>query len=234
MTVWETFRDWPLAISHDGRGDSDILPAGRGEGDLCGGSTRFQVRFGGCNVVCDYCDTPESIPAKSGRPWPLRDVLEKIQRLDEGKRKSAVSLTGGEPLVQVGFLESLIPELRKSGHQIYLETNGTLPRALEKIVEGCDWVAMDIKFKSAIGRDMCGRSHRWFLETAGSKVFVKIVLTSATLEKDLRRAVDLISGVRRDIPLVLQPATAWGRASSIPLARLVSWWTLATQHLSDV
>jgi len=210
----------------------DIFESRQGEG-ICVGDPQIFIRFGGCNVVCDYCDTPESIPAKSGRLWTFGDVLDKVQTLNQGKPAIAVSLTGGEPLLQAGFLESLIPALRESGHKIYLETNGTLPRALEKVIEGCDWIAMDFKPESAIGRDMW-EAHRWFLETGGKKVFVKIVLTSATSEKDLQHAVTLIAGVRRGIPLVLQPATAWGKATSIPMARLASFWAIATEQLSDV
>jgi len=210
----------------------DIFASRQGEG-ICVGDPQVFVRFGGCNVVCDYCDTPESIPAKSGRPWRFNEVLDKIRTFDQPVSAMPVSLTGGEPLIQVGFLERLIPALRASGHKIYLETNGTLPRALVRIVEGCDWIAMDLKPQSAIGRDMW-EAHRWFLETGGKKIFVKMVLTQTTSDEEVRRAVDLTSGVRPDIPLVLQPATPWGQARSIPLARLASWWNLATRRLSDV
>jgi len=209
----------------------EIFASRQGEG-ICVGDPHLFIRFGGCNVVCDYCDTPESIPAGSGQAWTLDRVLRQVRALKE-KRPQAVTLTGGEPLLQVGFLERLIPELRQAGHRIYLETNGTLPRALERVVEGCDWIAMDLKPESAIRRDMW-EAHRWFLKTGGKKVFVKMVLTETTSEEELRRAVTLIAGVRPGIPLVLQPATPWGTSSSIPMARLASWWDLASRQLPDV
>src|SRR5262249_43903593 len=149
---------------------------------------------------------------KAGKIQGIEDVLSRIETLTNGP--GVISLTGGEPLLQVGFLEQLIPALRDRGHQIYLETNGTLPRALETIAEGCDWIAMDFKPESAI-RQNRWEAHRWFLETGAKKIFVKMVLTEATREEELRRAVALISGVRREIPLVLQPATPWGTAKSI-------------------
>jgi 7-carboxy-7-deazaguanine synthase len=210
----------------------EIFTSRQGEGILVGDPHLF-VRFGGCNVACDYCDTPESIPVNSGELHLVKDVIEEIEALDPDKKTHAVSLTGGEPLLQVHFLEQLIPELRSRGRKIYLETNGTLPQALERIVEGCDWIAMDLKPPSAIGRDVW-EAHQWFLETGAKKIFVKMVLTATTREEELRRAVDLISGVRRDIPFVLQPATAWGQARSIPLGVLASWWGLANRRLSDV
>lgn len=210
----------------------DIFASRQGEG-ICAGEPQLFVRFGGCNVACDYCDTPESIPAGSGQPWTLGRILERLKSLDPEATRKTVSLTGGEPLLHVRFLEQLIPELRRDGHQIYLETNGTLPRALERIVEGCDWIAMDLKPESAIGRGMW-EAHRWFLEVGGKKIFMKLVLTETTSEEELRHAVSLIAGVRRETPFILQPATAWSSAKSIPLARLASWWSLAARQLPDV
>ena len=163
----------------------------------------------------------------------LEEVLARVEALQEGPGPLAVSLTGGEPLLQVDFLEELVPRLRARGAQIYLETNGALPGALAKIVNGCDWVAMDFKPETAVGRDLW-EAHRWFLEMAGSKVFVKMVLTDKTAETEFQRGVDLVALVRPETPLVLQPATPWGSAGSIPLARLTSWWDWATRRLKDV
>ena len=209
----------------------EIFVSRQGEG-ICVGDPHLFIRFGGCNVVCDYCDTPESIPAGAGQSWTLAQVLRQVERIGR-EEAQAVTLTGGEPLLQVSFLECLIPDLKRKGYKIYLETNGTLPQALERVVEGCDWISMDLKPESAIRREMW-EAHRWFLKTGGKKIFVKMVLTTATSEEELRRAVTLIAGVRPDIPFVLQPATPWGTAASIPLARLASWWDLASRELPDV
>lgn len=209
----------------------EIFESRQGEG-LCAGDRQIFVRFGGCNLVCDYCDTPDSIPAGSGTRRDSQDVLSRVESLDAG-RGLTVSLTGGEPLAQVGFLEGLIPALRARGHRIYLETNGTLPRALERIRETCDWIAMDIKPASAIGRDLW-EAHRWFLKTGGQNLFVKLVLTAATTTLEVERAVTLIASVNSAIPLVLQPATAVGKAKPAPLAQLAAWRAWAAQRLDDV
>src|ERR1700730_7297557 len=98
----------------------DIFSSRQGEG-ICVGDPHIFVRFGGCNVACDYCDTPESIPIGSGRSQALYAVLEQVRALDRNRQAKAVSLTGGEPLLQVVFLERLISELRQDGRKIYLE-----------------------------------------------------------------------------------------------------------------
>ncbi len=210
----------------------EIFASRQGEGLRVGESQIF-VRFAGCNLACDYCDTPESISATSGELVTLKDVLQNVSHPSAKTSARVVSLTGGEPLLQVGFLEHLVPALRAQGFGIYLETNGTLPRALVKVVEGCDWIAMDFKPQSAIGHDLW-EAHRWFLEIGAKKVFVKMVLTEHTLEKEFQSAVRLIQQVRRDIPLVLQPATPWAGVGAIPLARLESWWRQASALLPNV
>lgn len=210
----------------------DIFSSRQGEG-ICVGDPQVFVRFGGCNLVCDYCDTPESIPMKSGHPYSMEAAVERVTALQTYAEHPVVSLTGGEPLAQIGFLEAFIPVLRARGCRIYLETNGALPQSLARIVDLCDWIAMDLKLESSTGRDLW-EAHRWFLEMSGSKVFVKMVLTDRTAEAEFRRGVDLVATVRPATPLILQPATPWGDVKSIPLARLTSWWEWAIQPLKDV
>ena len=210
----------------------EIFASRQGEG-VCVGDAQTFVRFGGCNLACDYCDTPESIPAHSGKSWTLPQVAARIDALDGGRAGSVVSLTGGEPLVQISFLERCIPALRSTGRRIYLETNGALPEALERVVDGCDWIAMDLKPPSAVRQDLW-EAHRWFLKIGESKIFVKLILTDSTREEELRRALELIASVSPRTPLILQPATPHGRAGTIPLPRLASWWNLAARRLTDV
>jgi organic radical activating enzyme len=210
----------------------EIFKSRQGEGLLVGDPHIF-IRLGGCNLVCDYCDTPDSIPFKSGKELDLETVLARVDELSGEDPAPTVSLTGGEPLAQVAFLEELLPRLRARGAKIYLETNGTLPKALAKVVDHCDWIAMDFKPESSTGRDLW-EAHRWFLEIAGNKAFVKMVLTDQTSEAEFRRGVELIALLRPAMPLVLQPATAQAGVQSIPLARLTVWWAWAAQRLKDV
>jgi len=67
------------------------------------------------------------------------------------KRKNVLKgfvISGGEPLLSP-HLEPLIKEAKKLGYKIKIDTNGTLPFLLEKIIENSelspDFIAMDIK-----------------------------------------------------------------------------------------
>ena len=97
------------------------------------------VRFGGCNLRCDYCDTVGSLsraPAcdVDGRaepnPIPLARLLGHLERLDSARGPhGSVSCTGGEPLLQAEFLAAFLPEARRRGWRTYLETNGMWPES---------------------------------------------------------------------------------------------------------
>lgn len=93
-----------------------------GEGRRAGQLAMF-IRFAGCNLNCEYCDTKwanendveyESIPC---------DLL--LDMIDEAGVKN-ITLTGGEPLLQTGIKE-LLEELRaKRRLRIEIETNGSI------------------------------------------------------------------------------------------------------------
>ncbi len=73
----EPSMDWTPASAGATATIVEIFQSRQGEG-LCVSDSHLFVRFGGCNVVCDYCDTPESIPARSGATLSLSEVLARI------------------------------------------------------------------------------------------------------------------------------------------------------------
>lgn len=162
----------------------EIFSSLQGEG-IYQGVRQIFIRFAGCNLNCDYCDTPESKVQSEkckveGAKQEIKNPVSSKDLIDLLTHNSSfithnsgcfhsVSLTGGEPLLQVDFLEELIPVLKNLGLKIYLETNGTLPEALEKIVDSVDYIAMDIKFPSATGKDLFSE-HNKFLQISNNQL----------------------------------------------------------------
>ena len=192
----------------------EIFHSLQGEGIHLGEPTTF-VRFAGCNLVCSYCDTPQGREASGASEMSLERALNEVSAVTEPGR--LVSLTGGEPLLQVEFIRRLAPELKNRGFRVYLETNGTLTEGLEKVMEWVDVVAMDIKPPSACGQDLW-LGQRRFLEIARTKVFVKMVICDNTLPEEVERAAQMIAEVDKKIVLVLQPAEG-ARAPELPAVR---------------
>ena len=184
---------------------TEVFSSIQGEGIFVGTRQIF-VRFKTCNMACEFCDTPNDGAVKEYSPTQL---LNEVRAIDEAKgAHHSVSLTGGEPLVYTEFLKIFLPLLKKNGFKNYLETNGTLPDELEKIIDFTDIVAMDFKLPSSTGGREYWKEHSEFLKIAArKKVFVKAVVTVNTKEADIEKAVSLIRHVNKNIPFIMQPAT---------------------------
>ena len=184
---------------------TEIFSSMQGEGIFVGAHQIF-VRFKRCNMACNFCDTPDDIAAKDYSSAVLMNEIKAIEE-SNGPHHS-VSLTGGEPLVYAEFLKSMLPLLKKAGFKSYLETNGTLPRELEGVIDLIDIVAMDFKLPSSTGGRAYWNEHREFLKIAArKKVFVKSVITTDTKKEDIEEAAKLIREVNKKIPFIMQPAT---------------------------
>jgi len=100
----------------------------------------------GCNLYCPFCHNPELVlPSLLSSEYTL-DVSSVISELIQRDGFiEAVSITGGEPLL-FGGLEDLIDRIRSETKLlIKVDTNGTFPEKLGRIVDMVDFVAMDLK-----------------------------------------------------------------------------------------
>jgi len=108
------------------------------------GKTAAIVFVGGCNFDCTFCHNADLIP------FPVSDAVsqeEIFAFLDKRKNVlEGVCITGGEPLLSSG-LESFIKRIKEFGYAVKLDTNGTNPNKLDRLIKArlIDYVAMDIK-----------------------------------------------------------------------------------------
>jgi len=191
---------------------SEIYPTIQGEGPFTGERQVF-LRLAGCPLRCDYCDTPGSLEIK-GHPFlDVEEITSRVDQICRDQMIETVSVTGGEPLTQVSFLEVLLPLLKKRKRRIYLETAGIHPTALNRVIEFCDVVSMDLKLPSATGK-IFWNQHAQFLNVAKGKVFVKIVIEKQTPSFEVEKAISLLE--KRDPPplLVLQPVSPQGQVQA--------------------
>jgi organic radical activating enzyme len=221
----------------------EIFASIQGEGIYCGQRQTF-VRLAGCNLSCDYCDTANSRDQKPAaasielgagnqefdelpNPVAVETVVAACMKLES----KVIALTGGEPLVQADFLVRLMPDIKRAGLITYLETNGTLPQALDRVIGHTDITAMDIKLPSASGISGLLDAHEQFLKIAArKKVFVKAVVAPVTPDEEIYRCAELIASVDRKIPLVIQPVSG----ASFSAMSLIHMQEIALNALNDV
>ena len=108
------------------------------------GRVACTVFFGGCDLRCPFCHNAELLDGTAPAVMDdseLLSFLKKRQGLLDG-----VAFTGGEPLLQKD-LPVLAAKIRELGYPVKLDTNGTHPEQLARMIgEGLvQYVAMDIK-----------------------------------------------------------------------------------------
>lgn len=183
----------------------EIFHSIQGEGRYAGVPQVF-VRFFECNMHCVWCDTPASIGdgKREYKNFNLEEILAQVNSLYSNAH--SVSITGGEPLLQKDFLKIFCHALHQEGKKIYLDTNGTLPDALAEVIKDIDIIAMDIKLPSSTKQKAFWREHKYFLQIAKRReVFVKVVISLDTKEKDVLKAAQLVASVDPAILFILQP-----------------------------
>ncbi len=101
-----------------------------------------------CNMRCPYCHNPELVfNNDSGGEFPDISVQEFMGFLDSKKKWiDGVSICGGEPTLHPGLPE-FIKMIKDKGLSVKLDTNGTNPAMLKKLIDDklVDYIAMDVK-----------------------------------------------------------------------------------------
>jgi len=204
----------------------EIFSSIQGEGIYLGYKQLF-IRFNGCNMKCSYCDEKLK-PVKYS--LSAKELYKKILSLEKSSGPHhSISLTGGEPLLSVKFLAEFL-HLLKPSFIVYLETNGTLPGNLKKIIEYFDIIAMDIKLPSSTGNRQYWKEHEEFLKTAlKKKVFIKVIVHGKTTEKDIKKAVSIVRKYSSTIPFIIQPVFGMKLTDKIS-----GFYDIAKAKLDDV
>jgi pyruvate formate lyase activating enzyme len=96
----------------------------------------------GCNMRCPFCHNGDLVRENTEPFLEENEVLATL--LERKKYVDSVVVTGGEPTLQPDLPEFLA-KLKKNGFKVKLDTNGLLPKVVEKCLPYIDYIAMDIK-----------------------------------------------------------------------------------------
>ncbi len=161
----------------------------------------------GCNFRCPWCHNaglvlPDQFPEGTLDADEVLSFLKKRQGVLDG-----VAVTGGEPLLHEE-LPDFLAEVRALGYRVKLDTNGSFPDRLIKVVESglADMVAMDIKNgPSHYGRTIglkgavpaaVEKSKDYLLSGPVEYEFRTTVVRGFHTEESLLEAADWIQGAR--------------------------------------
>ncbi|RLE50034.1 MAG: anaerobic ribonucleoside-triphosphate reductase activating protein [Candidatus Methanomethylicota archaeon] len=100
------------------------------------------IFLSGCNLRCPYCQNWKLREAKEEDLVSLEAIMLALQR---NFLVSACKITGGEPLLQADVLIELSKLVKARGLKFGVDTNGTLPESLVRLLPHVDLISIDVK-----------------------------------------------------------------------------------------
>ncbi len=193
-------------------------------GTVDGPGIRFVLFFQGCALKCKYCHNRDTWDLNAGKLMSLKDILNKIERYKAYILPSGggVTVTGGEPLLQVKFLVELFKKLKKQNIHTAIDTSGMfeITEDIKKVLKYTDLVLLDIKhINSKKCKDLVGFDNEKelnfakYLSDNAIPVWIRqvIIPTITNDENDLLQLKKLISTLKNVQRIELIPYHELGK-----------------------
>ena len=169
-------------------------------GTVDGPGIRFVVFMQGCPLRCKYCHNPDSWNIKNGEERSVSDLLNEIVRYKSYYgQKGGVTVSGGEPLLQIDFVTELLKQAKSRGINTAVDTSGfTFDISSDEVVkkhelldEYVDLYLLDIKHidddkhKSLTGvHNQNTLNYAKWLSSRGKRIWIRHVLVPSLTDDD--------------------------------------------------
>lgn len=186
-------------------------------GSVDGPGIRYVIFFSGCPMRCAYCHNPDTWSMTAGTLTDVDELVKKALRYRPyWKREGGVTVSGGEPLMQIDFLIELFEKLKKENVHTCVDTSGA-PFTREdpffskfrRLADLTDLFLVDIKqIDSDRHKELTGRGNEnildmlRYLSEIKKPVWIRHVLVPDKTDDDfylkkLREFIDTLKNVER-------------------------------------
>lgn len=122
-------------------------------GTVDGPGIRFVLFLQGCLMRCQYCHNPDTWKMNTGTKMNVSYILDEYEKYRPFLKGGGITVSGGEPLLQIEFLISLFKEAKARNIHTCLDTCGGVYRPndekqhelLKELMQYTDLVMLDIK-----------------------------------------------------------------------------------------
>ncbi|MDD5993930.1 MAG: pyruvate formate-lyase-activating protein [Clostridiales bacterium] len=182
-------------------------------GSADGPGVRYIIFLSGCHMRCQFCHNPDTWDIKAGKEYTASELLKTANRYRPyWGSEGGITVSGGEPLLQMDFLLELFTEAKKKDIHTTLDTSGN-PFTTEEpffskwkeLMKVTDLVMLDIKHIDEKGhRILTGKSGENIKEMArimsdmGQKMWIRHVLVPERNDEDkyLYQLADFIHSLK--------------------------------------
>ena len=122
-------------------------------GTVDGPGIRMVIFLSGCPMRCLYCHNPDTWDPKGGTHMTAEEILDQYEQARPFYKKGGITVSGGEPLMQIGFVTELFEKAKKSGIHTCLDTSGVtfnpgsqaVMAHFDRLLASTDLILLDIK-----------------------------------------------------------------------------------------
>ena len=122
-------------------------------GTVDGPGVRFVVFVQGCPMRCAYCHNPDTWEMNGGTLMEPSEIIEQYERNKGFYTDGGLTVTGGEPLMQIDFLIELFTLAKEKGIHTCIDTSGIAfnpnnqpyVEKVDKLLPLTDLIMLDIK-----------------------------------------------------------------------------------------
>ncbi|MCP8970992.1 pyruvate formate-lyase-activating protein [Ectobacillus ponti] len=179
-------------------------------GTVDGPGLRYIIFTQGCLLRCQYCHNPDTWDLNKGREVTVEEIMEDVKCYLPFMEASGggITVSGGEPLLQLDFLLELFKECKKLGIHTTIDSSGgcysedaEFQRKLQELMQYTDLILLDLKhIDSKKHRKLTGKPNEHILDFARylsaikKPVWIRHVLVPGVTddEADLQRLSDFI------------------------------------------
>lgn len=167
-------------------------------GSVDGPGVRFVVFLSGCNMRCQYCHNPDTWDGTRGERYTARELVGRAVRYRSyWGEEGGMTVSGGEPLLQLDFLAELAQEAQKEGIHMAVDTSGNpftrqepFFSKFQELLKYVDLFLLDIKhIDPQQHRLLTGQDNRnildmaAFLQEMGKPVWIRHVLVPGKTDR---------------------------------------------------
>ncbi len=178
---------------------------------LDGPGVRYVIFLQGCPLRCKYCHNRDTRDASLGEVYTVDEIVKKILNYKEYMGdKGGVTVSGGEPLLQLEFVTELFKRLKKMGIHTTLDTSGFIETSkLNDLLKYTDLVLLDLKqMDNDVHKELIGVSNEKVLQFAkhlsdnNVPMWIRHVLVPGITDsekhlKDLKKFIQTLKSVEK-------------------------------------
>ncbi len=192
-------------------------------GAVDGPGIRYVIFLQGCHLKCKYCHNRDTWDINGGEYKSVDEIFEKVKRYKNYIMPSGgVTVTGGEPLLQVKFLIEFFKRLKSEGISTCIDTSGMveITDEIKELLRLTDLVLLDIKhIDDEKCKQLVGISNKKELEFAkylsdnNIKIWIRQVLIPGYTddEKDLLKLKEFINSLKTVEKVQILPYHSMGK-----------------------